>query len=366
MAETINVNNLSLCHKGSGGMSMATIPDVCKTPSPGGPVPIPYPNIAMESDLAKGTTTIKADGGNMCANYGSEFSKSTGDEPGTVGGVTSSVNMKEATWITYSFDVKLEGKAACRLTDKMFHNHQNTVNAGGDVHAPVVVPPNPCKELAKQAQEGDVVMRSTPGDDSNLIRKLGNCEFSHSGIVTKNAAGKLVVVDAYPGRGPDNKKAVGEESVEDFFCSQRHDPAPPDKGQISRPKDPAVAKKAADWARDQIKNPDYKFNIFSDWKANGNDLYCSDFVHRAFQNAGEELVPSKMDFLSSANKKNTIDGVRDFAKTGAMGGKAKAGAYVTSDAALEKKIRSQIATSEYITPCQVGNNASMTKVGGFP
>ncbi len=38
---------------------------------------------------------------------------------------------KEAAWILYSFDVTLEGKGACRLTDKMLHNHQNTVNAAG-------------------------------------------------------------------------------------------------------------------------------------------------------------------------------------------------------------------------------------------
>lgn len=135
MAVTININNLSLCHKGSNGISTATIPDVCKTPSPGGPVPIPYPNIAMSMDLMKGTTTVKADGGMMCANYGSEFFKSTGDEPGVVGGVASSTFIKEATWITFSFDVKFQGKAACRLTDKMFHNHQNTVNLGGLLQA---------------------------------------------------------------------------------------------------------------------------------------------------------------------------------------------------------------------------------------
>lgn len=139
MPVTININNLTLCHKGSNGVSMATVPDVCKTPSPGGPVPIPYPNIAMSSDLMKGTTTVKADGGNMCANYGSEFFKSTGDEPGVVGGVASSTFIKEATWITFSFDVKLEGKAACRLTDKMFHNHQNTVNMGGLLQAILAV-----------------------------------------------------------------------------------------------------------------------------------------------------------------------------------------------------------------------------------
>ena len=94
-------------------------------------MPVPYSNVARSSDLAKGTTTVQADGGNMCANYGSEFSRSTGDEAGTLGGVASSTFTKEATWITFSFDVKLEGKAACRLTDKMFHNHQNTVNVSG-------------------------------------------------------------------------------------------------------------------------------------------------------------------------------------------------------------------------------------------
>ena len=128
MPVTVNINKLSLAHKGSMGVAAATIPDVCKTPSPGGPVPVPYPNIAMSTNLAKGTKTVKADGGKMCANKGSEYSLSNGDEPGVAGGVKSSTNMKEAKWILYSFDVKLEGKNACRLSDKMTNNHANTVS----------------------------------------------------------------------------------------------------------------------------------------------------------------------------------------------------------------------------------------------
>jgi 3-oxoacyl-[acyl-carrier-protein] synthase I len=71
-----------------------------KTPSPGGPVPVPYPVIvSLSSQLVKGTTTVKVDGGNMAAVKGSEFSMCNGDEAGTAGGVKSSTFMKEATWI---------------------------------------------------------------------------------------------------------------------------------------------------------------------------------------------------------------------------------------------------------------------------
>src|SRR5262245_62008979 len=115
------------------------MPDVCKTPSPGGPVPLPYPNISMANSLAKGTTTVKADGGNMIAIKGSEFSMSQGDEPGTAGGVKSSTFKKESTWILYSFDVKIEGKNACRLSDKKFQNHENTVDIMGADGADVSV-----------------------------------------------------------------------------------------------------------------------------------------------------------------------------------------------------------------------------------
>ena len=140
MGVTIHVNGKtnSLAHKGSMGVARCTVPDVCKTPSPGGPVPIPYPVIiSLSNSLAKGTKTVKVDGGNSAAIKGSEYSRCNGDEPGTAGGVKSSTNMKEATWILYSFDVKLEGKNACRLTDKMMMNHGNTICMSGEVQVPV-------------------------------------------------------------------------------------------------------------------------------------------------------------------------------------------------------------------------------------
>lgn len=140
MSVTIHVNGTSnsLAHKGSSGIAKSTLPDVCKTPSPAGPVPVPYPIIvSMSSDLVKGTTTVKVDGGNMAAIKGSELSRCTGDEPGTAGGVVSSTFIKEAAWILYSFDVKMDGKNACRLSDKLTMNHRNSACLAGFLQGPV-------------------------------------------------------------------------------------------------------------------------------------------------------------------------------------------------------------------------------------
>jgi hypothetical protein len=143
---TVFANSRGVAHKGSGGMS-PVFPDVCKTPSPGGPVPIPYPVImSLSKDLANGTTSVKADGGNMIAIKGSEYSRCMGDEAGTAGGVVSSTNMKEATWILYSFDVKMDGGNACRKTDKMKMNHGNTICMGGN-DGPTLKPKDFLKKL---------------------------------------------------------------------------------------------------------------------------------------------------------------------------------------------------------------------------
>lgn len=152
MALTININGLSLCHKGSNGSATATLPDVCKTPGPGQSIPVPYPNVAVSSDLAKGTKTIHVEGGYMAAHRASEISVSTGDEPGTLGGVRSGTNMKEATWLTFSFDVKLEGENACRLTDKLLMNHGNTVCLAGWIDDWLKGPKGPAECAALLAQ----------------------------------------------------------------------------------------------------------------------------------------------------------------------------------------------------------------------
>ena len=125
MGVTVGVNKLSVVHADSGGVSSA-FPDVCKTPSPAGPIPIPYPNVAKSSDTADGAGTVKCDGNPVCVKD-SNFSTSTGDEAGTAGGgVVSNKTKGKAEFVNFSFDVKFEGKNVPRALDLMLHNDKNT------------------------------------------------------------------------------------------------------------------------------------------------------------------------------------------------------------------------------------------------
>ncbi|MCC6418740.1 MAG: DUF4150 domain-containing protein [Gemmataceae bacterium] len=125
MGVTVGVNNLSVVHKDSSGITTA-FPDVCKTPSPGGPIPIPYPNIAKSSDTSKGSSTVKCDGNPICLKD-SNFMVSTGDEAGTAGGGVVSNKIKgKAEFVNFSFDVLVEGKNVARALDPMLHNDKNT------------------------------------------------------------------------------------------------------------------------------------------------------------------------------------------------------------------------------------------------
>lgn len=125
MSVSVGVNNLSVVHKSSNGVTIA-FPDVCKTPSPAGPIPIPYPNIAKSSDTAKGSKKVKCDGNPVCLKD-SNFSMSTGDEGGSAGGGVVSNKIKgKAEFVNFSFDVKFEGKNVARAFDLMLHNNKNT------------------------------------------------------------------------------------------------------------------------------------------------------------------------------------------------------------------------------------------------
>ena len=148
MPVTVAVNGMTVVHKDSGGMTIA-FPDVCLTPAPPGPpIPIPYPNIAMSSDTDKGAKTVTADGNPVCVSD-SNFSKSSGDEPGTNKGVASGKNMGKAEFVNYSFDVKIEGKNVARALDLMLNNDKNTPPVPL-IQPPLIVVPDPLPSSEEQ------------------------------------------------------------------------------------------------------------------------------------------------------------------------------------------------------------------------
>ena len=122
---TVFANCRGVAHKGSGGMS-PVFPDVCKTPTPAGPVPIPYPNIGQSSNTSSGPTTVTTDG-QMPMTKDAKYMMSSGDEACSAGGVISGKVKGTCEFMMYSFDVKFEGKNVCRLGDPLLHNDKNAM-----------------------------------------------------------------------------------------------------------------------------------------------------------------------------------------------------------------------------------------------
>jgi hypothetical protein len=84
----------------------------------------------MSSDASDTATTVQADGAKIMLKK-SVFSKSTGDEAGSVGGVVSNCTRGKAQFIAYSFDVKAEGQNVPRHFDMMKHNGSGSYNGVG-------------------------------------------------------------------------------------------------------------------------------------------------------------------------------------------------------------------------------------------
>lgn len=121
---------------------MATgFPDTCNTPTPAGPVPVPYPNIAEFAMADPETAAEKVFAMNMPVMMkGSKVLITQGDEAGTAGGIVSGVFAGEGAFEIGSFTVSVEGKPAAYLTCMMGLN-------GSNANCPIGVHVEPSQEL---------------------------------------------------------------------------------------------------------------------------------------------------------------------------------------------------------------------------
>ena len=95
MGVTVGVNHMSVVHKASSGIAIA-FPDVCKTPTPGIPLPIPYPAIAKTATESRKTATKVTK--NVTMSKSTRYNRSSGDEAGSQKGLISSRNMARAEY----------------------------------------------------------------------------------------------------------------------------------------------------------------------------------------------------------------------------------------------------------------------------
>ncbi|MCP4325610.1 MAG: DUF4150 domain-containing protein, partial [Alteromonadales bacterium] len=119
------LNCRSIIHKGSGDKALGG-PDICKTQIGNAVVPIPYPNSSKSADLKAGSKSVKINN-QSAALKTSTFSCSTGDQAGKLGGLISGTTKSETAFISYSFDMKIEGKNVVRHADMTTHNKKNTI-----------------------------------------------------------------------------------------------------------------------------------------------------------------------------------------------------------------------------------------------
>jgi hypothetical protein len=105
-----------------GGMSLG-FPDVCLTPTPVGPIPIPYPNTSTGATSNPLTTALTVLTDCMPSlNQMSQTIISMGDTPGVNMGVASGLVMGPQEHILGSLTVLKEGAPAQRLTSMTGHN----------------------------------------------------------------------------------------------------------------------------------------------------------------------------------------------------------------------------------------------------
>lgn len=196
-ASTI-VNNMTVVHMNSGGL-VTFAPDVCMTPCGSSTVPIPYVNIAKSQDTANGSGSVACDG-NPVMVEGSCFSQSTGDEPGSAGGVVSGVTRGKAEFINFSFDVMFDGKCVARQGDTMLGNKGGAFNTPP---APEVQPP--------------AVVVSASGTVGDIQRQLDHVVVQLLDVDGKPVANARVLI-----KTPDGEKinkqtsAAGEVRVDNI------------------------------------------------------------------------------------------------------------------------------------------------------
>jgi hypothetical protein len=155
MAVSVSPSKMSVTLQASThpGVSVIAFPDVCKTPTSGGPIAIPYPSMAGASQVK---SVSKDASGKVVMTKDASYQTSTGDEAGSAMGVVSNKIKGKAEFVNYSFDVKVEGANVARSLDPLAHNDKNTPKYAPTASA---APKSTAAAQASQARIGQLRFR---------------------------------------------------------------------------------------------------------------------------------------------------------------------------------------------------------------
>lgn len=109
------------------GMDMG-FPDVCLTPTPAGPIPIPYPNIAAGPMAVPPVPNILFMG-TPAHNMSTVVPLSNGDNAGVATGVASGMVMGPGRHLTGAFTMLVGGMPASRMGSISLQNSTNCPGA---------------------------------------------------------------------------------------------------------------------------------------------------------------------------------------------------------------------------------------------
>ena len=211
MANEVYANNREISCKAGDGVSIARFPDVCFTPpqtaaTPTG-IPIPYPNTGYAKDMTRGSRTVRIDGKEVMLKDKSYFRKSTGDEAGNApkkGIVTSRIKGK-VYFVSWSMDVKFEGKNVDRHMDLTTHNHASM---------PAQTPPGPTTEgVAQDASCPHANLKRDPPKGEHEINQ--QARLKHRKNVQKRNEEKLdrMLDEADKAGNPAQKQQLFESAL---------------------------------------------------------------------------------------------------------------------------------------------------------
>jgi hypothetical protein len=117
-----------------------SFPDICLTPpTPPSGLPVPYLNQAMNVVASAGQSKVKWLAADAHMAFSTEITTSTGDEPGTLGGIISHMIKGPCRALTGAFTVLVVGRPAWRMTSITLQNKFNMIG--------VSLVPSQCKVL---------------------------------------------------------------------------------------------------------------------------------------------------------------------------------------------------------------------------